>query len=78
MSDGGRKRSCIQWNYQGGPCKDCPERQPACSGHCEKYKEWRRGYDEFMATRKKEQRAMIDVACVRFGKKPRRKKAREQ
>jgi hypothetical protein len=24
----------------GSPCKDCPDREIACWGHCEKYKAW--------------------------------------
>lgn len=23
------------------PCKECPERHPACHDHCERYIEWR-------------------------------------
>jgi len=23
------------------PCKDCPDRYPACAGSCEKYKAWK-------------------------------------
>ena len=31
------------------PCKDCPDRHPACHGSCEKYKEWR---DKYQAQQK--------------------------
>lgn len=27
------------------PCKDCPDRYPACSGRCERYKEYRAELD---------------------------------
>lgn len=77
MVEGGRERIGLLWNYQGSPCKDCPDRQLACAAHCEKYKDWRCRYDEFMDTVKRDQKAQIDVACVRFGKKPRIKKPRE-
>jgi sulfatase maturation enzyme AslB (radical SAM superfamily) len=26
------------------PCKDCPDRHPACHGSCDKYKEWSERY----------------------------------
>ena len=26
------------------PCKDCPDRFPACHGQCEPYKEWKDNY----------------------------------
>ncbi len=72
-----RRGPGLLWNYQGSPCKDCPDRYPACSSACDRYKEWRRGYDEFRAADRKEQQAWIDASCVRFGKKPRRKKPKE-
>lgn len=33
-------------NYNGFPCKDCPDRYPACSAKCERYKAARAKYDE--------------------------------
>jgi hypothetical protein len=34
------------------PCKDCTERQEACWGKCEKYKEWKARLDEVNKRRK--------------------------
>lgn len=28
------------------PCRDCTDRQCGCHSHCEKYKGWRKEYDE--------------------------------
>ena len=27
-----------------GPCKDCPDRHPACHDQCEKYRKWLDAY----------------------------------
>ena len=34
------------------PCKDCTERNEACCGKCEKYKEWKSWLDEVNKRRK--------------------------
>ena len=34
------------------PCKDCVDRNEACWGKCEKYKEWRKRLDEVNKRRK--------------------------
>ena len=31
------------------PCKGCPDRYPACSDYCDKYKEFRRKLDDMKA-----------------------------
>ena len=31
------------------PCKDCPDRYPACASDCQKYKEWKRKRDYIIA-----------------------------
>ena len=31
------------------PCKDCPDRYPACASDCQKYKEWKRKRDYIRA-----------------------------
>lgn len=28
------------------PCKDCPDRYPGCHAKCEKYKAWKKEWDE--------------------------------
>lgn len=34
------------------PCKDCPNRYPACHDKCEKYKAWKSRLDEVNKRRK--------------------------
>lgn len=31
------------------PCKDCPDRYPACASNCQKYREWKRKRDYIRA-----------------------------
>lgn len=35
------------------PCKDCPERSPACSDRCERFKEYRDQLAEYKKARSK-------------------------
>lgn len=37
------------------PCKDCTDRQEACWGKCEKYKEWKKLVDSANKARKEYQ-----------------------
>ena len=36
-------------NYNKCPCYQCTEREKACHSTCEKYKDWRKAYDEWKA-----------------------------
>ena len=51
---------------KGGPCKDCPDRVPACHDRCPVYKEWKSEHD-------KERESLRDSARVEiFGEASRR------
>ena len=46
----------VAWNmYKKMPCHGCPDRYPACSGHCEKpeYLEWQAEQEKIRQNRKK-------------------------
>ena len=38
-------------NSNNFPCRDCPDRYPACSAECERYKAARAKYDELKSAR---------------------------
>ena len=52
-----------------GPCKDCPDRHPACHDQCEKYRKWLDAYhaDQRDIQRLKEIREKIDTPLVLHG-----------
>lgn len=35
------------------PCKNCPDRYVGCHAECEKYKDFRKNYDEIITKRQK-------------------------
>lgn len=46
-------------NYTIFPCKDCPDRYPACSAKCERYKAARAEYDRCKKARDDKHNANI-------------------
>lgn len=52
------------------PCKDCPDRYPACSGSCEKYKEFtadKEKANEYIRSLQKKKSIMPDSFRRRCG-----------
>ena len=62
------------------PCKDCPDRYPACSSNCQKYREWKikRGYaiSEVMSAAKGQLLAESALIESNLRKKERKRKGK--
>lgn len=43
------------------PCKDCPDRVVGCHSTCEKYIEFRKYRDEYLAWKQKENKLLDDL-----------------
>ncbi len=43
------------------PCKDCPDRYPGCHAKCERYKSWKKEWDEL----KEKERIYNDMHRIR-------------
>ena len=43
------------------PCKDCPDRYPGCHSKCERYKSWKKEWDEL----KEKERIYNDMHRIR-------------
>lgn len=57
------------------PCKDCPDRVPACHDKCAKYIEWRDGIREEKrkAQEDKEERREIEFKIAQTMRRPKRR-----